>query len=175
MKNFFLVAALLASGVVFGQQQFQNETVGSLGYFSGQILQLAEATPEDKYSWRPAEGVRSYGEVLAHIVSGNYMFASVLGAKLPDGVNPQTVEQDLKTKSELLAAVKSSSELVSSTIVAISDEDLTTKVTFPFPGDFTKMSASLIALGHSSEHLGQLIAYARMNGITPPWSKGGED
>ena len=52
------------------------------------------------------------------------------------------------------------------------DNTLANKVEFPFPGEFTTMSAILITLGHSNEHLGQLIAYARMNGITPPWSGG---
>lgn len=175
MKNALLILTLCTSLAVVGQNQFQNESVGTLGYFSGQIIQLAEATPEEKYNWRPAEGVRSYGEVLAHIVGGNYMFASVLGATIPAGVNPQTVEKDLKTKAELIAALKASNELVSAAIKSTTDADLAAKVVFPFPGDFTKMSAALIALNHSSEHLGQQIAYARMNGITPPWSKGGED
>jgi hypothetical protein len=51
------------------------------------------------------------------------------------------------------------------------DAALAKKVEFPFPGEFTSMSAILISLGHTNEHLGQLIAYARMNGITPPWSQ----
>ena len=51
------------------------------------------------------------------------------------------------------------------------DASLPDKVEFPFPGEFTKMTASLIALSHANEHLGQLIAYARTNGVVPPWSQ----
>jgi hypothetical protein len=51
------------------------------------------------------------------------------------------------------------------------DASLPNKVEFPFPGEFTSMTAILIALAHSNEHLGQLIAYARTNGVTPPWSE----
>ena len=53
----------------------------------------------------------------------------------------------------------------------VNDDALATKVEFPFPGDYTNTTAVLIALSHCNEHLGQLIAYSRMNGITPPWSK----
>jgi hypothetical protein len=51
------------------------------------------------------------------------------------------------------------------------DASLASKIEFPFPGEYTGMSAILISLGHSNEHLGQLIAYGRMNGIKPPWSE----
>jgi uncharacterized damage-inducible protein DinB len=166
-----VVAALLLSMSAFSQGQFQKESAGSLTFVSGQVMQLAQAIPADKFSWSPKAGdVRSVAEVCAHIISANYFFASKLGAKIPDGVNMQTLEKDLKTKDQITSEFKRSYDLMINAIKNTKDASLPNKVEFPFPGEFTSMTAILIALGHSNEHLGQLIAYARMNGITPPWT-----
>lgn len=171
-KNVFTVLALIFSVQGFCQGQFQNETSGSLTYVSAQVMKLAEAIPADKFSYTPKPGVRSVAEVCAHIISANYFFASKLGAKIPEGVNMQTLEKDLKTKEAIGPELKRSYDLIIDAIKNTKDNTLASKVEFPFPGEFTSMSAILIALGHSNEHLGQLIAYARMNGIAPPWSQG---
>jgi len=171
MKNLLTAVALLLSLQALCQGQFQKETSGSITHVSGQVIQLAQAIPADKYSWAPQAGVRSVAEVCAHIVSANYFFASKLGAKIPDGVKMETLEKDLKTKEAIAAELKRSYEVIIGAINNTKDAALSTKVEFPFPGDYTSMTAILIALGHTNEHLGQLIAYARMNGITPPWSQ----
>lgn len=162
---------LLASLQAFSQGQFQKETAGSITFASGQVMQLAEAIPADKYSWSPQTGVRSVAQVFAHIISANYFFASKLGAKIPEGINMQALEKELKTKDAIAAELKRSYDVAINAIKNTPDDALANKVEFPFPGEFTGMSAVLIVLAHSNEHLGQLIAYARMNEITPPWSK----
>jgi len=171
MKKLFIIAALLLSFQAFCQGQFQKETAGSLGFVSGHVMQLAQAIPADKYAWSPQTGVRSVAQVCAHIISANYFFASKLGGKIPDGVKMETLEADLKTKDAIAAELKRSYDLIISTIKNTPDASLANKVEFPFPGEYTSMTAALIALSHSNEHLGQLIAYARMNKITPPWSE----
>jgi len=171
MKKLFTLIMMIVALQAFSQGQFQKETAGSMAYASGQVMQLANAIPADKYNWSPQEKVRSVAGVCAHIVSANYMFASKLGAKIPDGVNIESMEMTLKSKDAIAAELKRSSELVIAAIKNLPDASLANKVVFPFPGDFTTMTASLIALSHCNEHLGQLIAYARMNKITPPWSE----
>lgn len=171
MKTLFTLVALALSVQVFSQGQFQKETAGSITYVSGNVMKLAEAIPADKYSWTPQPGVRTVSQVCAHIISANYWFASKLGAKIPEGVNMETLEKDLKTKDAIAAELKRSYEVATNAIKNTTDATLATKVEFPFPGEYTKMSAILILLGHSNEHLGQLIAYARSNGIKPPWSE----
>jgi len=171
MNKLFTLAVVLLSLNAFGQGQLQKEASGTLAYSSGQVMQLAQAIPAEKYAWTPQNGVRSFAEVFAHIVSANYYFASKLGAKIPDGVKMETIEKDLKTKEAIAAELKRSYELIITAIKNTKDGDLAKKVEFPFPGEYTDMSALLIAVGHSNEHLGQLVAYSRMNGIAPPWSE----
>ena len=171
MKKLLTLCMLFVSTMSFAQNQVQTETTNMISFAAGRILQLAEAIPADKYDWSPQDGVRSVAGICAHVVSVNYFFASKLGATIPEGVNPQTVEQDLTTKDQLVPALKSSTELIVNAIKAVGDDTLGDKIEFPFPGEYTTMSAILIAQGHCNEHLGQLIAYGRMNGITPPWSQ----
>ncbi len=171
MKKLLTIASILLSIQAFCQGQFQNETAGSLTYLSGNVMKLAQAIPAEKYSWSPGTGVRTVAQVYAHIISANYFFASKLGAKIPDGVNMETLEKDLKSKDAIAAELKRSYEVATNAIKNTQDASLSTKVEFPFPGEYTNMSAILILLGHSNEHLGQLIAYARTNGIKPPWSE----
>ncbi len=172
MKNVFFAIAFLCSVSAFGQGQFQNETTNFLTAASGKIMQLAEAVPEEKYDWSPQEGVRSFSGVLHHVVSANYFFATKMGAELPEGVNMETLKDDLSTKADYEAALEQSFALVSETLKNADEASLSEKVEFPFPGEYTGMSAALIVLSHANEHLGQLIGYTRMNGITPPWSEG---
>lgn len=171
MKRLFTLAAVLLSLGAFCQGQFQKESAGSITFVSGHVMQLAQAIPADKYSWSPQAGVRTVAQVYAHIISANYFFATKLGAKLPEGVKMETLEKDLKTKDAIAAELKRSYEVAIAAIRNATDASLTGKVEMPFPGDYSGMSTILILLGHSNEHLGQLIAYARSNGIKPPWSE----
>ena len=68
-------------------------------------------------------------------------------------------------------ATRGADILFVSSMTAVEDDALAEKVEFPFPGEYTTMTAILIVQSHCNEHLGQLIAYARSNGITPPWSQ----
>jgi len=170
MKKVIFICALFLSASTYAQKLVQNECAGQLISAADKIMQLADAIPEDMYTWAPQEGVRDVAGVLRHVISANYFFSTQLGADLPDGVNMGTLEQDLKTKAELKAALKQSTDLIVKAIKNVKDADLSKKVEFPFPGEYTTTSAILIALTHCNEHLGQLIAYARSNKITPPWS-----
>ncbi len=172
MKNVLSILVFFVSFSAFGQGQFQKESAATLSHAADQVMQLAAAIPADKYAWTPQSGVRSVSEVCAHMISANYFFASKLGAKIPDGVKMESLEKDLKTKDAVTAELKRSFDVALEAIKNTNDAALPNKVELPFPGEFTKMTSILIILVHSNEHLGQLIAYARMNKITPPWSKG---
>jgi uncharacterized damage-inducible protein DinB len=170
MKRLLPVLPLLFAMQALCQGQFQKESVGSLTFVSGHVMQLAKAIPAEKYSYTPKEGVRSVADVCAHIISANYFFGSKLGGKIPADVKMETLEKDLKTKDVIEKELKRSYDVLIEAIKNTKDASLANKVEFPFPGEYTSMTAILISLGHSNEHLGQLIAYSRMNGIAPPWS-----
>jgi len=178
MKKLLLTLFIGAAVTVSAQNQFQNEAVGMITYTKGKIDQLADAMPEDKMSWSASDNVRSFSSVIGHVTSANYFFGMKLGATLPEGINPMTIEKEVagKSKSEVVKALNKSHEFVIGAIKNLKESEMGDAVEMPFPGDFTKMSIVNIVLSHTSEHMGQLIAYARSNGVAPPWSvaQGGE-
>lgn len=146
------------------------EFVRNLDSAGDKLIQLAEAVPAEKYSWRPAEGVRSFAEVFLHAAGGNYFIPSFTGAKMPDGFDPKTFETSTTKKEEIVAQLKKSLEHVKAAANAVSDSDMDTQVKW-FLGEGSKREILFFTAAHDHEHLGQLIAYARVNGIAPPWSK----
>ncbi|QWX84272.1 DinB family protein [Cellulophaga sp. HaHaR_3_176] len=133
-----------------------------------QVIQLAEAFSEDQYNWRPMKGVNSIKEALLHVASANYYLASKMGFAPPEDVDVMGLSK-IKGKDKVIAAVKKSNDFVLESILKIEDESLTDEVDF----GFTKMNmlgGMLAIMEHNGEHKGQLIAYARSNNVTPPWS-----
>ena len=131
------------------------------------VMQLATAVPAAKYAWRPARGVRSVSEVYMHIAGGNYFAAAALSRRSAAG-DPGTLEQ-IADKERVLEELRKSFDQLREAIVGASDADLDKNVKM-YGTDTTARAAMLTALNHIHEHLGQSIAYARMNGIVPPWS-----
>ena len=148
---------------------FQQEFGGNLDFHRNQIILLIDAIPEDKLSWSPGEGVRSVSQVVAHIAASTYNLTANLGTALPEGVDTSTFESSLTTKEALKTAINGAFDYAKSSALAVADEDLVTMVELPF-GTFTKRNLMMITVAHDTEHKGQFIAYARMLGITPPWS-----
>jgi uncharacterized damage-inducible protein DinB len=131
------------------------------------IIELAEATPADKFAWAPGKGVRSASEVFMHVAGANYLIPTFVGMPPAAGVNARELESTVKEKA---AVVKTLRESFASAHAAIDQtNDLDTKVKM-FGMDITKRYALLLLVTHAHEHLGQAIAYARTNGITPPWT-----
>jgi uncharacterized damage-inducible protein DinB len=144
------------------------DVVSELSAVEKQLVSLAEAIPAEKYAWRPADGVRSVSEVYVHVAAGNYLLGSMLGVKRPEGTGPD-MEKKIRDKATIVPGLKASYDYVRGAINGLSDADLDRKVNF-FGTEITERAVLLRAVGHSHEHLGQAIAYARMNGITPPWT-----
>lgn len=130
------------------------------------LIALAEKFPADKYSWHP-EGARSTGEAFMHIVQGNYTFATFLGVPRPEGINRESLAK-ITEKPQIVEALKKSFAHVKAAIENAPDLDKPVKM---FGRDTTTRDVMLVIATHSHEHMGQLIAYARVNGIVPPWSE----
>ncbi|MDX1478343.1 MAG: DinB family protein [Saprospiraceae bacterium] len=173
MKHLTTILLLILPGIGFAQATtIQDGAVSLLTFNEQKVVSLAEAIPADKYDWRPEKGVRSVGEVLLHLAAANYFLFMQAGVPVPEGINPMSMESDIKGKEKIIDEVKKSLAWAREQAKAISDSELGDKVEMPFPGEFNKMSVIMICMDHCAEHMGQLIAYARMNGIAPPWSAG---
>lgn len=142
---------------------------GEWAHVSRQLIALAEATPAEKFSFRPVAGVRSTSEVYMHLAIANFYFLSVNGQKMPAEIKQDT-EKTVTSKAEVIGWLKRSLEAVKAAHAAEKPKDLERKVTF-FKRETTAENVYLRAIVHSNEHMGQLIAYARMSGVAPPWSK----
>lgn len=140
---------------------------------SEKLTALAEAMPADKYGWRPGEGVRSVGEVFAHVAGGNYFLPTFWGAKIPAGVDPRGFEKDGGDKAKTMDTLKKSFDHVRQAIEAVPENDLD-RVVKLFGQDGSVRAVMLVIASHAHEHLGQAIAYARTNGVVPPWSAKGQ-
>ena len=138
--------------------------------YASRVLSLAEAVPADKYSWRPQEGVMSVEEVYTHIARYNfYYLENSLGIPAPDDVNMEDIES-ITGKENVVAILKRSIKHVQETFKEMPVSKLQEKT--ELYGNTVNGQAVLMQLvTHKSEHVGQSIAYARMNGIVPPWSE----
>ena len=166
-----LALALLAAPAARAQAPatgFRAEFLGSQGHAEKQILGLAEATPADKYGWRPAPGVRSISEVYIHIAGANYFILGFAGIKAPAGLD-KDMEKNVTEKAKVIEELKKSFAHVRAGVTGLSDADLEKPVKM-FGFDTSVRGALLTASNHEYEHLGQSIAYARTNGIVPPWT-----
>jgi hypothetical protein len=134
-----------------------------------ELVALASVMPAEKFSWRPAPGVRSFGEVLLHVAGGNYEVGASWGLKPPPTVNLAKIEEQGADKGNAVAAMRVSFEEVRKSIAAMPDSELDRQVDM-FGNRVAVRYALLAALSHAHEHLGQAIAYARMNGVVPPWT-----
>ncbi|HKD58913.1 MAG TPA: DinB family protein [Terracidiphilus sp.] len=142
---------------------------GEWRHVSNQLIALAEATPADKFAWRPAPGVRSTSEVYMHIVTANFWLLSVTGPKMPADLK-ENAEKTVTSKAEVIAWLKRSLEAVKQAHLAADPKDMTRKV-MVLGHDATVDGMYLRIIVHANEHMGQLVAYARMTGVVPPWSK----
>lgn len=155
---------------------FLGDYLNEIDRVRGQILALAAALPQEAYTWRPAEGVRSVSEVYLHLAFANYMLPRVAGYAVPadladqlDVAKIQVWDTSTTDKAAVAERLARSFDHLRSTVAGIAEADLEAKVEF-FGQTPTKRQMLLLALGHLHEHLGQSIAYARMNGVAPPWT-----
>ena len=169
-----LVIAALSSPTASGQAPELGQGWSSeFDLAARQLVSLAEAIPDENFKWRPRPGVRSTSEVFMHIAFGNYWLLDQAGGKIPDDTPeiPADFEKKVRSKAEVIRWLKSSLEAVRG---AYPNTNRTKTVRFL--GKNTMSDAVFLRmLVHNHEHMGQLIAYARVLGVVPPWSKAGSE
>lgn len=152
---------------------FLADFSGQIQFVQGRIIEMEQASPQDKFNWRPADGVRSVAEVYMHIAGANYYLVKMSGQEMPADINmgddPQAWEKTSTNKEEIKKILDRSFADVTSAVQHIKAADLENMVKV-FGMEMSLRNFMLSMLSHMHEHHGQAIAYARMNGITPPWS-----
>lgn len=135
------------------------------------LIRLAEIIPADKYTWRPGTGVRSVSEVFLHVAGGNFNIPRRLGTDPPADFKPQGFDTSTSEKAKVVETLKQSFAHVRQAAMKLSDADM--EKTAPWFGgrQATYREILFFLATHEHEHLGQSIAYARMNNITPPWTE----
>ena len=166
-----LLLALASAAPTAAQSppDFREEFLGQFNGSAAKFVALAEAMPEEAYDWRPGEGVASVVEVYMHVARYNYMYPDQnLGMGSP--VQYDDWEEAISDKDEALEILTTSMDHVRSILDAMSDEELDAGTRL-YGRDVGKWAVLLQLVAHMNEHLGQSIAYARMNGAVPPWSR----
>jgi uncharacterized damage-inducible protein DinB len=173
--TFAALGLALATGsarVAVSQAAPAGERGVMLGQFDDaatKLVQLANAIPQEKYTWRPGTGVRSVSEVLNHVTGANYYVASFAGVRRPAGA--AVPADSVSDKARVIAALQASIEFIRTNLRSASDADLDKPATM-FGQATTIRNVWATVVTHAHEHLGQMIAYARTNNVTPPWSMG---
>lgn len=142
------------------------------------LVKLAKAMPADKYAWRPSKEVRSVSEVLLHVATDNYFIPAMIGVpidastgiKIEDMKTLTAFEKQHLSPDATAAALTKSFAHLRKAMMATSADKLPNQVSL-FGRKVTMQQLWIMTATHMHEHLGQAIAYARSNGVVPPWSK----
>jgi uncharacterized damage-inducible protein DinB len=168
LTKYGALALAVALMVPLAQSQsagIQNAFGKDAGTLSDKFSGLARVMA-GKYDWKPGQGVRSVSDVFNLIVEENGLLADALSGTPNKGAEPAPITDPGKMQD----ALKASYANLQKAITGLSDNDLQTHVKL-FGEDMTKQDALMLILLDQHEHLGQSIAYARTNGVVPPWSK----
>ncbi len=152
---------------------YRDEALARLSSIEEKVVGLAEAVPAKSYTWRPGEGVRSISEVYLHITAANYGIPNYFGTPAPEGFSFEGYDTQTTDKAEIVPKVKESFAHIRGAIEKLTADNSEDDVKM-FGQDMTMRQAVWASLEHLSEHLGQSIAYARVNNVLPPWSQGEE-
>jgi uncharacterized damage-inducible protein DinB len=152
-----------------------SDLLADLGTVETKLVDLATAIPENKYNWQP-DSARSVRRVLLHVAADNYLMPAMLGFT-PDPATGVTTDYATATafeardlpKDSVVAELRKSFAFIKQSLTGTTATKMGESVTM-FGQPFTGQSAWILAVTHLHEHLGQMIAYARTNGVKPPWS-----
>ena len=131
---------------------------------------LAEAFPAGKMTWRPGDGVRSVAEIFMHAAAANYGIPGMLGAKKPEGFDGKTFEKSTTDKAKVVQELNKSFDSAIAAVQGMTNADFA-KPDKKLGPDANDGDVVYLLVVHSHDMLGQAIAYARVNGIVPPWTE----
>jgi uncharacterized damage-inducible protein DinB len=130
---------------------------------------LANAIPADKMTWRPSPDSRSFAEVFLHVAGGRYQILGLMGTAAPEGFDPKTFEKSTTDQAKIVAELNKSWEFAQKAIKGMTNADFA-KLLPKLGPQANAGDVVYILVADAHEHLGQVVAYARVNGIVPPWT-----
>ena len=133
------------------------------------VISLAQALPQDKFNWRPTPDSRSFAEVFLHVSGERYFILGLMGAAPPAGFDGKTYEKSTTDKAKIIDELNKSGEYTQKTIASMANADYA-KLLPKLGPQANEGDVIYILVADAHEHLGQLVAYARENGIVPPWT-----
>jgi uncharacterized damage-inducible protein DinB len=148
---------------------------GPLQFAEGNFLGVAEAMPEDKYSFIPTVGkfddARSFGEQVKHVACAQFAFFNEFEGKKPPDDCEKGGHDPAKTKAELIKFLKDSFDYSNRVVATLSAQNALDRVEGRYAGPNTKLGISVISVWHITDHYGQIVEYLRLNGIVPPMTQ----
>ena len=159
----FFFATVLGRGQ--GLPGLNTDAKAAWNTISNNIVAAAEKMPDDSFAFRPASSVRSFGELIGHVTDANYLFCAALNA---DKKSPPDAEHKLKSKSELVSALKDSLTYCNTAFEQVSSPATPVKL---FGGEKASLTVMYMNVAHANEHYGNIVTYLRMKGIVPPSSE----
>ena len=185
---FALALCCAATALCFAGQQpagapapstptLNTELDKELSVIEQEVVGLADAMPEDKYSFAPSngefKGVRTFGDQAKHVAAVNYIFAAaILGEKPPVDTGEESGPASVKSKTDIMNYLKDSFTYLHQAAASVSEKNLVAPVKSPFgEGSVTRLALASGAVAHCFDHYGQMVEYLRMNGIIPPASR----
>jgi uncharacterized damage-inducible protein DinB len=146
-----------------GQSMFDLDAVNK------KFVALAQAIPAEKFTWRPADGTRSIAAVFLHVSGERYGILALMGATPPAGLDLKNLETSTTDKTQVIEQLNKSWEFTKSTINNMTNAEFA-KPQPKLGPEANSGDVVYILVADAHEHLGQIIAYARFNGIVPPWT-----
>jgi uncharacterized damage-inducible protein DinB len=162
------------------QQDHIPQSIGdsvsfTLQFAEGNFLGVAEAMPENKYSFVPTNGkfedARSFGEQVKHVACAQFAFFNEFEGKKPPDDCEKGGHEPARTKSELIKYLKDSFDYSNHVLATLTAKNALDRVEGRYAGPNTKLGISVVAVWHITDHYGQLVEYLRMNGIVPPMTQ----
>jgi uncharacterized damage-inducible protein DinB len=183
MKKFFALAAvLMLCGFCVAQAKGGPKTVaqildGGVTAIETELVPAAEAMPEDKFGFAPAngefKGVRTFGQQVKHVAAVNYLVAgAILGEKPPVEYGGENGPDSVKSKADIMKFLKDSFAYAHKAVATITADNSTASIDSAFgDGKTTRLGMATVIAWHGFDHYGQMVEYLRMNGIVPPASR----
>jgi hypothetical protein len=173
---------LLLSGIALAQTAKSDpRTVSevldrSVTGIESEFVSATDAMPADKYSFAPTsgefKGVRTFEQQVKHVAAVNYMLGSGILAEKPPVEGGENGPDSVKSKTDIIKYLKDSFAYLHKAVGTINEKNQIASIKSPFgDGNATRLGLAVGAVGHCSDHYGQIVEYLRMNGIIPPASR----